>query len=437
MNTHNAVLYEKEEICMKIKLKNIAKIIEADINMDGISIIAGKNNIGKSTILKSIYVAVNSFRNSNKKILNEHKRSLYSIIMRFDQYFDDKGYEYLPQSLLIDFYNTLSKNILSLSESRNRFSEVKRCFHEALDNYEKFLQQDNSIYSDEFFNPLYNKIEEVFNRPKEMMLKFISNMYITGTFNNQINFISDISLASIDIDSVNGHNIIEIKDNKVERITSNSVNEPDAIYLPTFSILDIINHNYIKTVYSPEGSIRGYLKDISNADMTFEKYTEIEDNLQIVKEILDDVVNGNLRMTSNGNIIYDDDDLDVSVNMENVASGIKNFILIKKLVENGILKKNSILLIDEPETNLHPEWHLKFAEILILMYKNMGVVSVVTSHSPYFIRALEVMMANYGIKDKGSFYLMKETTKSRYIAENVTKNTERIYELLYKPLENL
>ena len=77
MNTHNAVLYEKEEICMKIKLKNIAKIIEADINMDGISIIAGKNNIGKSTILKSIYVAVNSFRNSNKKILNEHKRSLY------------------------------------------------------------------------------------------------------------------------------------------------------------------------------------------------------------------------------------------------------------------------------------------------------------------------------------------------------------------------
>ena len=107
------------------------------------------------------------------------------------------------------------------------------------------------------------------------------------------------------------------------------------------------------------------------------------------------------------------------------------------MVENGILKKNSILLIDEPETNLHPEWHLKFAEILILMYKNMGVVSVVTSHSPYFIRALEVMMANYGIKDKGSFYLMKETTKSRYIAENVTKNTERIYELLYKPLENL
>ena len=142
-------------------------------------------------------------------------------------------------------------------------------------------------------------------------------------------------------------------------------------------------------------------------------------------------------MSNNGSILYDDNDLNISVNLENVASGIKNFLLIKKLVENGFLKKNSILLMDEPETNLHPEWHLKFAEILVLMYKNMGVVSVVNSHSPYFIRALEVMMANYGIKDKGSFYFVKEKMKNRYIAENVTKNTESIYETLYKPLENL
>lgn len=171
--------------------------------------------------------------------------------------------------------------------------------------------------------------------------------------------------------------------------------------------------------------------------MTFEEYEEIESNMETVKEIPDDVDNGNLRINNNGSILYDDNDFDSSVKLENVASGIKNFLLIKKLVENGFLKKNSILLIDEPETNLHPEWHLKFAEILVLLYKNMGVVSFASSHSPYFIRALEVMMANYGIKDKGNFYLMKEKAKNRYIAENVTNYTESIYETLYKPLEIL
>ena len=436
MNTHNAVLYEKEEICMKIKLKNIAKIIEADIDMNGISIIAGNNNIGKSTILKSIYAAVNTFRNSNKKILDEYKRSLYSIIWSFNQYFNDN--EYLSRKLLIDFYELLSKNIVSLleMENENRVSEIKRYFDEALTNYE---MQDKNIYSDKFLIPLYDKIEEVFNRPKEVMMKFIGDRYIIGTFNKQINFASDISTASIEIHSVNGDNVIEIKDHKIESLTFNSVNEPDVIYLPTFNILDMINRNYNHRgmSYSPEGDILYYLRNISNPNSTFEEYTEIESNIETVKEILEDVVNGNLRMSNNGSIIYDDNDLDISVNLENVASGIKNFLLIKKLVENGFLKKNGILLIDEPETNLHPEWHLKFAEILVLMYKNMGVVSVVNSHSPYFIRALEVMMANYGIKDKGSFYLMKEKMKNRYVTENVTKTTESIYQTLYKPLENL
>lgn len=423
---------------MEIKLKNIAKIMEADIDMNGISIIAGNNNIGKSTILKSIYVAVNTFRNSNQKILDEHKRSLYSVIQRFDQYFDDRKYEYISHKFLMDFYGLLSKDISFLLENENRFSEIKKCFYKTLANYEVFLQ-DEVICSDEFLIPLYDKIDAIFKRSREIMMKFIGDRYIIGTFNKQINFASDISSASIEIHSVNGNDIIEIKDNKIENLTLNSVNEPDAIYLPTFSVLDIINnnYNYRGISYSPEGDILRYLRRSSNPDSTFEEYTEIESNMETVKEILEDVVNGNLRMSNNGSILYDDNDLNISVNLENVASGIKNFLLIKKLVENGFLKKNSILLMDEPETNLHPEWHLKFAEILVLMYKNMGVVSVVNSHSPYFIRALEVMMANYGIKDKGSFYFVKEKMKNRYIAENVTKNTESIYETLYKPLENL
>lgn len=40
---------------MKICLKNIGKIKEADIELDGITIIAGDNNTGKSTIGKSVY----------------------------------------------------------------------------------------------------------------------------------------------------------------------------------------------------------------------------------------------------------------------------------------------------------------------------------------------------------------------------------------------
>ncbi|NCU39957.1 hypothetical protein EOL99_03645, partial [Candidatus Falkowbacteria bacterium] len=35
---------------MRLQIENFAKIAKADINIDGITVIAGENNTGKSTI---------------------------------------------------------------------------------------------------------------------------------------------------------------------------------------------------------------------------------------------------------------------------------------------------------------------------------------------------------------------------------------------------
>ena len=40
---------------MKLKVNNFAKIKEADIIIDGITVIAGENNTGKSTIGKILF----------------------------------------------------------------------------------------------------------------------------------------------------------------------------------------------------------------------------------------------------------------------------------------------------------------------------------------------------------------------------------------------
>lgn len=39
---------------MKLEIRNLAKIIEADIEIDGITVIAGDNNTGKSTVGKTL-----------------------------------------------------------------------------------------------------------------------------------------------------------------------------------------------------------------------------------------------------------------------------------------------------------------------------------------------------------------------------------------------
>ena len=41
---------------MRLQIENFAKIAKADINIDGITVIAGENNTGKSTIGKAYIV---------------------------------------------------------------------------------------------------------------------------------------------------------------------------------------------------------------------------------------------------------------------------------------------------------------------------------------------------------------------------------------------
>lgn len=51
---------------MKLHLKNIAKIKQADVIIDGITVIAGENDTGKSTVGKALFVVYHSFYDINE-----------------------------------------------------------------------------------------------------------------------------------------------------------------------------------------------------------------------------------------------------------------------------------------------------------------------------------------------------------------------------------
>lgn len=61
---------------MKLRIKNFAKIKDADINIDGITVIAGENNTGKSTVGKIFFSLFNSLSNVDEKILEERLKEI-------------------------------------------------------------------------------------------------------------------------------------------------------------------------------------------------------------------------------------------------------------------------------------------------------------------------------------------------------------------------
>lgn len=425
---------------MKITVKNVAKILEADVALDGVTAIAGYNNMGKSTILKAAYVIFNTFRNSNSKIIDARKRSVRSYFLKQETYFDENGFDKLPRNVLIDLADQVNEHLLDfMSTNKNNYKMFKKLFVKSFEVYRWIFLEDTEadyFFSDKFILPLYNGFKEICLRDKNEDIRYMGDMYILNVFKGQLNSLGVGSQASIHIDSDKEKYFISVKDNKIDDMSYSANAGGDVFFLPAYNLLDMVGASVDRRVYSPENDIRDALLTMEE-EPVFEEYQEIKSNTKAIRNILGEVIHGKLDKLPSGQLSFMDNDVNDYVSIGNIASGMKNFLIIQSLVEKGRLKRNSILLIDEPETNLHPEWHLKFAELLVLMYQNMGVRSIVNSHSPYFIRALEVKMADYGMKNKGHYYLMEETGKNQFKTQDVTESTDRIYELLYRPLEYL
>lgn len=67
---------------MKLTLKNIGKIGTASVEINGITVIAGENNTGKSTVGRAFFAVFNSFCNVQRQIENERVDSVENLLDR-------------------------------------------------------------------------------------------------------------------------------------------------------------------------------------------------------------------------------------------------------------------------------------------------------------------------------------------------------------------
>ncbi|WP_296849368.1 AAA family ATPase [uncultured Methanobrevibacter sp.] len=128
---------------------------------------------------------------------------------------------------------------------------------------------------------------------------------------------------------------------------------------------------------------------------------------------------------------------DCPMSQEN-SSGIKEIGIIQVLLQNNILKENSFLIIDEPEASLHPQWEIKFAEILVLLAKELNIHIYLNSHSPMFIEAISLYSQYYDLLNETNFYLTQKQDNGKYNFKKINpKNMGEVYENLTSPYDEL
>ncbi|MCI8785423.1 MAG: ATP-binding protein [Eubacterium sp.] len=421
---------------MKLKIENVGKVEYSDIELNGITVIAGYNNTGKTTVLRSADLMLKTFHNFNQNISEERAKSIENYILQQDNLFDNQGFEELSYQLLADVAHEVRKELF---RTRNRLITKEKFFQiyygilnpDIID----FVSEDQKESLEFIAETMYSGMQAIYKRENSEYEKFLAEINVRSEFHQQAHQLSNNKESVIDLTDQAVTCRVKFQANKVIEEFGSDLGSHPVVYLETQNILDSMSRRVNRGMTSKLREMLLRERNLNKDEIIYEQYQETESNLKMLEDIFQEVMHGKL-ISELGILKYKEEHMDDAIQIKNVASGMKIFLLLYRLIENGSLKENSWILIDEPESNLHPDWHLKLAEILILLKIKMNIRIILSSHSPYFMRALEVKMADYGILGCGTFYLMVERNQG-FAAKDVTAHTEEIYRQLYQPLELL
>ena len=411
---------------MELKIKNIGKIEEANIELNGITVIAGINNSAKSTVGKVLYSIFNSFYKLKEQIYKEKIDSINRTLYRSNRFqgFIDASHKNI-------FNNILDESDRYIEDMGLLKSILTPIFEDTSDKY-------RIVITGEDIDNVIEDIIDILRISDHRILETLIYKRLNAEFNGQIN--------NIYSPNEKGEIKLKIRDEEISVIVTDNSNvmvsndynlNTEVIYIDDPFVLD-------ETVGSPfyrrnrfnlnhREHLKSKLVETNNENIIDELI--ISDKLDSIFQKINSVCSGEMIKHKSG-FGYKKDNSDAILDIKNISTGLKTFVIVKTLLQNGSLEENGTIILDEPEIHLHPEWQLILAELIVLIQKEFGMHILLNTHSPYFLRALEVYSANYEIADRCKYYL-SENINDKSIIKDVTTHTDIIYKKLAQPLEKL
>lgn len=414
---------------MQIKISNIGKIKEAEVTINGITVIAGENNTGKSTIGKALYAMFNSFFDVKQRVDEERIGSLRRTLHGFANEIDSFGFtKFDVQKIAVKLNagrNELTKEKLAevLSSKfnyENKNLDInKNVFESTIDKIMRILEITDEAYTrtltqkifgDEFKQQINNTLEKEAGYVELTIKKYVSKVY----FNNDI--ASNVS-KSIDI-------------------FNKAIYLDDPFVLYRGPVNGRFPKNYKLNAYYGHQDTLCELIYSNQEDYNLVDKIVADERLKKIMGKMQVACKGNVFFKDNGELLYQQHNVSVPFKVANLSTGLKSFAILQTLLLNGAIKDGSLIILDEPEIHLHPGWQLLFAELIVMLQKEFNLHILLNTHSPYFLQAIEVFAEKYEIEDKCEYYLSYNDHEESFV-KSVTGNLEEIYATLARPLQLL
>lgn len=428
---------------MKLSINNFAKIKKADIIIDGITVIAGENNTGKSTVGKILFSLFNSLSNVDEKIFEERLKEIESTnrMIILNHIADAE----ISRVMLSRYASNIARKInIKIREELNENLYVSdEVLYKIVENttisWWSSIKGEMADNLSELIEKIYRNINEILNLPEESIVLEIVSRYFNDVFYSQIQPLLNEKCeeTTLVLDIKGKKEQLLFKNNYCKELVDNVKIVHKAIYIDNPFVIDELSS------YRVTNPMNELLKELLTSNLNegvmdgVIETVRAKEKLNDIYEKLQSVVSGEILLNqSNEEYYLKNNDFNEPISIHNLSTGIKSFVIIKMLLENGGIKEKDVVILDEPEIHLHPQWQIAYAELIVLLQKYFELSVIVTTHSPYFVDAINLFSCKYGTDNKVNYYLSANTGDA-ITMECVTEKIDAIYKKMASPIQML
>ena len=391
---------------IKISVKDFRAVHSADIDLNGITVIAGVNGSGKSTLSRLLYTIFNKV-----KTLDEVYRNTFSLEIQPIEEICQQIYDTLKPSdfgLIIggevkDERENIQKCVSLLADSFSQDEKTKRLV--SIIKYNLGIdikgREDLNIILDKFDEAVARYEDRKRNRP----FKELGNEIASELQDDDI--INKVSVSEY------GYTFFGPGVESVPLLHSVKF----CTYIDTPKKLEIpFSYNEWESINSQK-------------DATY--------NQEISKYLSDNILKGEASYSEQWKtLIYQRND-GQTFDLSQSATGVQAFAFLQLLLKKGLINDRSLIIIDEPEAHLHPQWIVEYAKVLVELNKKTKARFFIATHSTDMVSALRYISEKEETLDRLSYYraVPSDADAYTYDYQNMGTDIEPIFESFNKSYE--
>lgn len=374
---------------MKLLVENICKIAQADIRLDGLTIITGNNNTGKSTIGKALWTMFDAFTSIQNKTRTMRLAGCLRILKRDLPFaFNSKSRKAICRKLI--------SHELTIPEALDALTEDPETNHPP--DWDPYTQK---------------QLEELLAIDDDTLQRQIVRDSFTSAFSGQFTSLMDSAgIPSVTM-TIQGRRVsVRFDEHDRPTIKSELALKNRAFLLNSPELLEQEPHDYINI--TQRRSISRSFQEDSTEEQSAPDNSITEKQFDPIQTSILDTIGGSIVYDDMYGFRFADANLPDRLDLANLSQGIKAMGILQAAFCHGAIQEGDVLILDEPEIHLHPTWQLKYAELIVLLQKTYQLTVLLTTHSPDFVQAIRLYAQRHQTADTLAAYLAE--TNDRGIA---------------------